>query len=89
MQNSISHTKHLIEVQTALNDRDNGDLREGGIIRHGKLLAAVIITPKVSKFHLKGLVPYRYTLTCQKCSYHINCTCCKCAIYGQIIKSGQ
>ena len=28
------------------------------------------------------------TLPWRKCSYHINCTSCKCAIYGQIIKSG-
>ena len=28
------------------------------------------------------------TLPWQECSYHINCTCCKFAIYGQIIKSG-
>ena len=29
-----------------------------------------------------------YTLPWEKCSYHINCTCSKCAIYGQIIMSG-
>ena len=30
----------------------------------------------------------KYTLTKQECSYHINYTCSKCAIYGEIIKSG-
>ena len=31
---------------------------------------------------------YKYALRTQKCSSHINCTCGKCAIYGQISKSG-
>ena len=29
-----------------------------------------------------------HTQTWQKCSYHINYTCSKCAIYWQIVKSG-
>ena len=58
---------------------------------HLKRLVCMEILKNVQNFPTYRGSPFietPLTLPCQKCLYHINSACRKCAIYGQIIKLG-
>ena len=76
---------YLISKVRALNFKDTGNR----FLRYGHWKSCISIWIKTRMGARLREVPvsrrFEYTLPWQKCSYSINCTCGKYAIYGEII----